>query len=226
METMSQSVKSIAGALCEAQKQIKLAVKDSKNPFFNSDYADLSSVWDACREALSANGLSVAQTGGVVGDKPTLVTTLLHVSGEWIRGEYQITPIKSDPQSLGSAVTYARRYMLAAMVGICPKDDDGESAMARGKEQEKQAAPKEDKKHSGGVEENTFIPKAVNKKEGTTNGKTWVKYGIKDNNDQWLNTFEKTFGDLATLAKDDKFAVVVKFKHDGGFLTITDLVRA
>ena len=125
----SESIAKIAESLSKAQGIIKGAKKDSENPFFRQSYADLASVWDACREPLSINGLSVTQTTRITehGD-PVIITTLMHSSGEWIQGELLIKPIKPDPQSVGSAITYARRYALAAIVGVAPEDDDAERA--------------------------------------------------------------------------------------------------
>lgn len=127
----SDNINELALALSKAQSQMKGATKDSSNPFFKSKYADLSSVWDACRDPLSKNGLCIIQTISVdVNTGTVLVTTLAHSSGQWIDSQYPIIPIKPDPQSMGSAVTYARRYALMAIVGIAPEDDDGNNASA------------------------------------------------------------------------------------------------
>lgn len=125
----SPTIGKLAEALSQAQSQIEGARKDSKNPFFKSSYADLESVWNACRKQLCENGLSVIQTTEGTPDAISLVTTLVHVSGEWIRGVLPICPVKSDPQSIGSALTYARRYALAAIAGVCQTDDDAEESM-------------------------------------------------------------------------------------------------
>lgn len=127
----SEQLAELAAALAKAQRKIKGATRDSSNPFFKSRYADLASTWDACREALSENGLSVVQTCG--GDDPEIVcvtTRLLHASGQWIEDTLKLRPVKSDPQGIGSATTYARRYSLAAIVGVAPEDDDGNAASA------------------------------------------------------------------------------------------------
>jgi hypothetical protein len=135
----------LAAALARAQGQIKGAVKDSTNPGYKSKYADLASVWDACRKALADNGLAVVQFTQIDTTGPILVTRLLHVSGE---SEQGVTPLlmgKQDMQALGSAITYARRYGLAAMVGVAPEDDDGNAAVAGGEArpmQSRMAAPK------------------------------------------------------------------------------------
>lgn len=122
----------LAEALVKAQAEVMAAHKDSTNPFFKSSYADLESVWDAIRMPLTKNGLSVAQgTDYVDGAGTCVVTRLMHVSGQWIEGCLPVSAIKNDPQSQGSAITYARRYALAGMVGVVQVDDDGEGALGR-----------------------------------------------------------------------------------------------
>ena len=128
MET-SPSIAALAASLSKAQASIEGAVKGKVNPAFKSKYADLSSVWEACREALTDNGLSVVQSPGPVADgRMELTTMLLHSSGEWMRGTLTIPLGKVDAQAYGSATTYARRYALAAFVGVSPEDDDGNAA--------------------------------------------------------------------------------------------------
>ena len=112
------------------------AKQDATNPFFKSKYADLASVWEACRKPLTDNGLSVAQICDTMEGQSVIETTLMHISGEWISGKHLIGSVKQDPQSVGSASTYSRRYALAAMVGICPEDDDAESTIDRKKKPE------------------------------------------------------------------------------------------
>tara|TARA_R110000868_G_scaffold62721_1_gene189411 strand:+ start:33 stop:671 length:639 start_codon:yes stop_codon:yes gene_type:complete len=130
MET-SPSIAALAASLSKAQASIEGAVKGKVNPAFKSKYADLSSVWEACREALTDNGLSVVQSPGPVADgRMELTTMLLHASGEWMRGTLTIPLGKVDAQAYGSATTYARRYALAAFVGVAPEDDDGNAATA------------------------------------------------------------------------------------------------
>ena len=127
----SETIGALAASLAKAQSVIEGAKKDSVNPHFRSRYADLASVWDACRAALSANGLSVMQLPGREAGEYHLDTVLAHASGEWMSSRLVFHPVKDDPQGLGSALTYARRYALAAMVGVAPEEDDGEAAMGR-----------------------------------------------------------------------------------------------
>ncbi len=125
---MSDSVAALAAALAKAQGMMSHASKDAQNPHFKSRYADLAAVWSAVREPLSANGLSVVQTvaqgDGTVGVR----SLLLHASGEWISSLLEMPVAQKTPQGYGSALTYARRYALAALVGIAQDDDDAEAA--------------------------------------------------------------------------------------------------
>ena len=123
--SQSESIGNLATALSAAQGKITGALKDSENPFFKSKYADLASVWDACRTALSENGLAVIQTTTA---EDTLRTILVHKSGEWIEGYLKIKAKDESPQAQGSGLTYARRYALAAIVGIAQVDDDANAA--------------------------------------------------------------------------------------------------
>ena len=125
----SDTIGKLAEALAKAQGAIKGAVKDSTNPHFKSRYADLASIWDACRAALSANGLAVVQMPEAA-DPGTvaLTTTLMHSSGEWVSATVTARLPQDNPQGVGSALTYLRRYALAAAVGVAPDDDDGNAA--------------------------------------------------------------------------------------------------
>ena len=127
----SESIAALAAALSKAQADITGALKDSSNPFFKSKYADLASCWDACRKQLAANGLCVIQTTGMTDAGLVLITTLAHSSGEWILGHLPVAAKDSSPQAQGSGITYARRYALAAIVGLAQIDDDAEAAQAR-----------------------------------------------------------------------------------------------
>jgi len=142
----SEDIAELAKALCNAQKTDLFALTDKDNPFFKSKYADLSSVWNAARKPLTDNGLSVVQTTAEDTDGVIVETMLMHTSGQFITGKLKMVPEKKTPQGFGSAMTYARRYALAAIVGICPDDDDGEGAM---KDREKKnAEPKKEKRTS------------------------------------------------------------------------------
>ncbi len=125
----SESLEHIAPALIAAQGMIQGAIKDANNPFFKSSYADLESCWDAVKPALQANGLAIVQTMSFVPEAgPSLITMLLHSTGEYISGEQPVCAKTNTPQDMGSAITYARRYGLSAIVGLIQVDDDGHAA--------------------------------------------------------------------------------------------------
>ena len=132
----SEQINELAASLAKAQGQIDGAKKDSANPFFKSKYADLASVWEACRVQLSSNGLSVTQCPEESENGIAIETMLLHSSGQWIKSRYTMPVSKLDAQAVGSAITYARRYALSAIIGIAPEDEDGNSA-AKARPEEK-----------------------------------------------------------------------------------------
>jgi hypothetical protein len=145
----SESIAKLATALAIAQGQIESARKDKANTFFDSTYADLDSVWTACRAALSKNGLAVIQIPRSLRGAIEVETILAHSSGEWIADTLRLPAVMTDkrgnerfdPQSCGSSLTYARRYALAAFVGISQADDDANAATDRLAQEDTSAAP-------------------------------------------------------------------------------------
>lgn len=129
----SENINEIAVALCKVQSEIKPALKDSVNPYHKSKYADLEEVFSSCRELLFRNGLSVMQFGDTVEGKPVLVSMLLHTSGQWIKGHFPIVSEKQTAQGIAASITYMRRYGLSSLIGQVTEDDDGETAVGRGK---------------------------------------------------------------------------------------------
>ncbi len=127
----SETIAKIAEAVSKMQSQIKRSELDGENPYYNSKYSTLSAVWDACRTPLTDNGLSIIQTAvspPAVEDWISIETTLMHESGEWVSGIMSAKLAKFDPQTVGSCVTYLRRYSLAAICGISPDEDDDGNA--------------------------------------------------------------------------------------------------
>ena len=123
----SPTIGNLSKALAKAQGEIRGATKDSDNPYFKSKYADLASVRDAIQESLSKNGIAYVQfpEGG---PETVTITTILSCGDEWMRASFSMKPVKADPQGMGSAITYGRRYALMAAVGVAPEDDDGNAA--------------------------------------------------------------------------------------------------
>lgn len=122
-------MKELAAALVKAQAEMTGAKKDSANPFFKSKYADLSSVMEAIRPALSAHGLGFIQVAHDGEDCAIVETVIIHESGETLScGKVSVPVSKGDAQGYGSAITYARRYSLQTAFGVPSVDDDGNEA--------------------------------------------------------------------------------------------------
>ena len=145
--TTTNTIGKLAGALAAAQGEILGAPKSSLNPHFKSRYADLAEVWGACREALSKHKIAVIQAvqSSEDGASLWLETILAHESGETAVSRFPLRPTKPDMQGLGSAISYARRYALSAMVGVVSEqDDDCEAAIGRGGPYGNQASGRSD----------------------------------------------------------------------------------
>lgn len=129
----SESLNELFGALAKAQAEMQVAELSSANPFFKSKYADFTTIVKASRPALTKNGLCVIQQILPNDAFGVLHTILGHSSGQYIESQVDIKPIKADVQSLGSYITYLKRYSYTALVGITTgdEDDDGEAAMSR-----------------------------------------------------------------------------------------------
>jgi len=130
----SPDISELSKALFSIQNNLPPAIKDARNTFVGNDYATLNSVMETCRDALYSHGIWLVQLPcpapvelgtGHIG----LETRLTHVeSGQWLSSVTVIPLPKSDPQGLGSALTYARRYSLCTILGIITEDDDGNAA--------------------------------------------------------------------------------------------------
>jgi hypothetical protein len=129
-------INELAVALAKAQAEVTHAEKSASNPAFKrpdgkmTTYATLADVWDAIRGPFSKNGLSIVQPVKRSDGAAVVTTMLIHSSGAYISEELEVAG-GNNVQQLGSAITYARRYALAAMAGIAPdEDDDGNTAAA------------------------------------------------------------------------------------------------
>jgi hypothetical protein len=128
----SPTISNLVKALVKAQQEMGVAKKDSKNPYFNSSYADLNSIRETALPVLNKHGIAVLQPTVVINGKNYVRTILVHESGEYV---YSLTEIKvqkqNDPQAEGSGISYARRYGLQAIITMAATDDDGEAAVGR-----------------------------------------------------------------------------------------------
>jgi hypothetical protein len=126
----SPGIMKLFEALSKAQAEIKPAVLDMVNPFYNnSRYASLTSCQEAYRGPLSKHGLCLIQQVFSQGAEYFIRSILGHVSGEWISNTFKLLIDKNNMQGLGSAITYGRRYGANSLIGVVDtEDDDGNSA--------------------------------------------------------------------------------------------------
>lgn len=125
----SETISSLAAAMVQFQLSVEKVRKTAKNPFFKSSYATLAQILDVIKTPLAENKLSFCQFPS--GDNQ-LTTILMHDSGEYLMATCDMKPVKDDPQALGSAITYMRRYALGAILGLnIDNDDDGNLASGK-----------------------------------------------------------------------------------------------
>jgi hypothetical protein len=141
---MSENISDLSKALTAVQAALEPARFNAMNPYFKSKYADLGSVFEACRHLLADNGLSISQFPGTPNTEfpaIALTTVLMHESGQWIQDTLVMPIAKASPQDVGSALTYARRYVLSSIIGIvADEDDDANRAQHAPPKREAQAA--------------------------------------------------------------------------------------
>lgn len=151
MTEQSESIVKLCAAVVSAQAEMRNPPKDSVNPHFKSRFADLATVLDTVKPVLAKHRLAVLQLPcEIEGVGPGLSTMLVHESGEWIRTTVGLRPAKQDPQGVGAALTYARRYGLQAVLGITADDDDDGHQASRPPQQRQQAAPQQQPVKAGG----------------------------------------------------------------------------
>lgn len=216
----SPTLTKIAPAVLAAQKSIGSAKKDAVNPFFKSSYADLGSVMEACKEAFNDNGITVLQPVGTNEEGQVYVeTVLLHESGEWISDQMLLSQkITNDPQSQGSAISYARRYSLQSIAFIPAEDDDAEKT----KSPVKSVSPNQNSEESepvGNPSGNLISPAQLRlvavllNKKGKTDEQLKTKYKVESKKDltkqqaseiiEYLNTLPDTIDDVPERQVDD-----------------------
>ncbi len=130
--THSPDIGELAKAMAAARKKFKVVKKDTLNPFFKSKYADLAAVIEATAEPLAEHDLAIIQSPRFNGQTVTVVTMLMHGSGQWMRDDLTLPMQKFDAQGAGSAITYARRYSYQSFVNVAAEaDDDGNAASGK-----------------------------------------------------------------------------------------------
>jgi hypothetical protein len=149
---MTETIGKLAAALAVAQAEIKNAPFNRHNPHFKSRYADLASIRDAVTPALAKNGIALVQLTDCTGAAFVLRTRLVHSSGEYIEATYPLPMAADKPQVMGSAISYAKRYSMAAICGIASEDDDdAEGAHGRKEPAEEKTPPRPVSATKGGT---------------------------------------------------------------------------
>lgn len=180
----SETIAKLAKSLVLFNSEVNKIAKDADNPFFKNNYATLDTIIDEIRPILSKHGLSIMQIPSGDGQNVTLKTLLLHESGEWLESdELTMKPVKNDPQAVGSCITYARRYSLAAFLSLNTGEDDDGNGATYGKDKPK---PKGNNGHN------------PSKPQGSGNGKASEKQ---------MKMIHAKIAHVATLTQTDKQTV-------------------
>lgn len=142
----SENIDQITGALIKFQCSLDPIRAEKKNTYFKSSYADLAGIWNAIRPSLLEHSLAVVQDAVTLSDGVSVYTRILHSSGQWMEfGPLMIPMGKKDAHSTGSAISYAKRYGLAAALGlVAEEDDDGNRAVDSIKKSTKKITSEED----------------------------------------------------------------------------------
>ena len=220
-------------ALVAVQSKLKPAKKDKENPFYKSSYATLVSVHESCSKELTDNGFAVTQ-GGVHDQGKNYLRTVLHHEGGYSEAyDFPLIEDLSNPQKMGSAVTYARRYALAAIVGvIVDEDDDGQAASSPVKSEKSGSAiaarKLSDEKlqttpnvrevfKPASIQKSSIMVKVVKAKE-TAKGTTM--YSVLDDTGVWYSCFDEVAANSLIEAKDNKTHIDIVWTQKGDFKTI------
>ncbi len=198
----SETIAKLAKSLVLFNSEVNKIAKDADNPFFKNNYATLDTIIDEIRPILSKHGLSIMQIPSGDGQNVTLKTLLLHESGEWLESdELTMKPVKNDPQAIGSCITYARRYSLAAFLSLNTGEDDDGNGATYGKDK-----PKPNKGNSGQV--------PIKPQGGGGNGKASEKQ---------MKMIHAKIAHVATLTQTDKQTVEDTLKGNINAENLSDL---
>ena len=227
--THSETLGKLGAALALAQACMEGAKKSSKNPFFKSDYADLASVLDACREPLTANNLSVVQlpvsdAEGRIG----ISTTLLHSSGEWISGAIYVKPrAETDPQVAGSILTYLRRYGLSAAAGVAQVDDDGHAGAHTAPAKKQAVKPTNGTATTEPSDpSNAITITYIAEKPYTSGGKSGIGYVFTLSDGREVRTVDAELANRAKPWATSQMAVDLTCEAKGGKLFVVEMTPA
>lgn len=179
----SDTIIELGAALSKAQGELSNASKSSANPFFKSKYADLAECINVVRPVFAVHGLSITQMPSYESGIVSVESMLIHSSGEWISSTISAPVGKQDAQGVGSAITYCRRYSLAAIAGIAQEDDDGNGAVGK-------TSPKKPTAEISLINKNADNLEWVKEYWNTTIKNNWDKLDSKTT-DKLNETFKK-----------------------------------
>lgn len=185
----SDQVNEICAAIVAMQQELEDAPKDKENPHFKNRYSDLATVMQKARPVLAKHGLGLVQFPEADGPKVSVVTRLVHKSGQWMEGVLTMTARDASPQSIGSAVTYGRRYSAPAAIGMATEDDDDANAATAPKQQQQQQRRQQPPK-----QEATPPPAAD-------------KPGVYSGTEEQRNVLRDMFAKYPALETEDKNAI-------------------
>ena len=227
----SEEIDKIAPAFVAAQAEMESAPKSADNPYFNSRYAPLPAIVEMLRPILAKHELAIMQTFTPhEGESVLLSTTLLHSSGQWLGGVLSVPVKKADPQAVGSAITYGRRYSLSALLGVVSDDDDDGNAAADATERAEASQPRPQQRPSAAIadagmdaEFGTWHGRLLSceKTEGEKNGKPWTRYALKCPDSPIFSTFDTTDGDKAETLVGEP--VQIAWQRKGKFYNLVDI---
>ncbi|CAI8880366.1 Recombinase [Bacillus sp. IT-79MI2] len=201
----SETIAELAKSLVKFNLEVNKIEKDADNPFFKNNYATLDTIIDEIRPILSKHGLSIMQIPSGDGQNVTLKTLLLHESGEWLESdELTMKPVKNDPQAVGSCITYARRYSLAAFLSLNTGEDDDGNGATYGK------GNKPNQKNNSGQAPN----KQHNTGSGGSNGKASEKQ---------MKMIHAKIAHVAVISKAEKLTIEDTLKSKIGADSLTDI---
>lgn len=191
----SEPVDKIFPALIKAQSEMGNAKKSAVNPFFKSKYADLAEIIEVSKTLLSENGLGVIQSPGGSGNSVTVTCRIIHVSGQWIEDTITMNATKNDPQSIGSAITYGRRYQLAALFNIAQEDDDGNEGSGKSDNAKADTQKQEQQKNVDlerlSVTLESYIDSGIIAGENATKANAAIANGNAVNIGKWIEWAKK-----------------------------------
>lgn len=189
----SESIKNIAMALCKFQAEVENPKKTADNPFFKSKYTPLEDIVSAVKPKMGEHGLSYMQSCSGDGTNIIVTTLLMHSSGEWIESDPLVLRAdKATAQGAGSAITYARRYALSAVLGIASEeDDDGNHATGNSKNESKNLSEAQVKRLWAIAKSHKVTSEQVKKAIMKDYGKTEAATLTKKEYDELCNRLEK-----------------------------------